>query len=164
MMYNYAYVLSSRNFDGSQTHILSILYYLFQCLEVNFDSDSVVKQYVPGTASTPKSSTSMSPSPSPAPHTSPDAQLSTCGQWMFEDKAADVKPGFQLVQVVFCSNHSSNSFSIGTNGKECAMSNCSGCLRRITISNMQYSIDMKLWVKYNVVYLHTYVRDIGILE
>ena len=120
------------------------MFTLFQCLEVNFDSDSVVKQYVPGSARTPKSSTRMSPSASPASLFSPDIQSSSSGQWVFEEKADDVKPGFQLVQVVFCSALSSSSFSGGTNGKESATSDCSGSRKPVTISSMQYSIDMGL--------------------
>ena len=85
----------------------------------------------------------MSPSASPAP-LSPDIQLSSYGQWVFEEKACDVKPGFQLVQVVFCSSHSSNSFNGSISGRESAMSNASGSRKSITISSMQYSIDMGL--------------------
>jgi hypothetical protein len=82
----------------------------------------------------------MSPSASPAPLLSPDIQSSSSSQWVFEEKAYDVKPGFQLVQVVFCSSLSSN----GSNGRESATSDRNDSRKPVTISSLQYSIDMGL--------------------
>ena len=130
-------ILNFEQFCYPITHYCILLQYL----EVNFDSDSVVKQYVPGSASTPKSSTSMSPSASPAP-LSPGFQ--SYGQWVFEEKVHDVKPGFQLMQVVLCSSHSSNSSSGSASGRGSAASTTSGGRKPIMISSMQYSIDMGL--------------------
>ena len=98
----------------------------------------MVKQYVPGSAGTPKDRSNMSPTTSPVP-LSPDLPSSS-GQWVFEEKGHEVKAGFQLAQVVSCST----SFSgCSASGRESVTSTSSSRIP-VTVSKMQYSTDIGL--------------------
>lgn len=103
---------------------------LLQAIEINFDSDSIIKQYAGPTTfqaqdsngSSSTSSTYFSPPSSPI------------GQWVFEDKVQDSLPGFQLSQLCSCYHYSGPKKGKGEPKRKIPAK----------VSTLQYSVDIGL--------------------
>lgn len=96
-----------------------------QAIEINFDSDSIIKQYVDNSSVFDTKKTCDSA-------TSFNSPTSPVGQWVFDNKLQDSLPGFQLTQLCSCYRYSQKKGKDGSKRKP------------ITVSTLQYSVDIGL--------------------
>lgn len=122
-----------------------LIYPWFQFLDINFDYDSIKKQYTPSTTpvdEVPRHGPALKLNPSPS---SP--------LWTYDDRIADSSTGYQLSQLcrcyyttvpssdsVFASNHTPSP----TNASVLVPSETSGTRMPVDINAIQYSVAIGL--------------------
>ena len=122
---------------------------LSQFLDINFDYDSIKKQYTPSTVPA-GGVTRTSPIPQPNPNPFPSSPL-----WTYDDRISDCSTGYQLTQLCCCYYTTVSSSDERTNGSHTPSPTVTTAATPsvfsvdkervpVAVNGIQYSVDLGL--------------------